>query len=640
MPQRKALLIGCPLGLQGPTHDVSAMEELLREQDFQVIRCCGPEATQTGIREAWGRLIEECQPADAVVIYYSGHGGLINGSGFRGPGLPACYQTLCPMDYEEGSVEDFRGILDFEITHLVRQTTDRTKNVTTIFDCCHSAHITRAPIPREHSTGNSTVTTVVRSLPRMTFDLTSYVRSLPNIFSPDPDGGVHLLTSLDNPYAVRIFAAEVDQKAYEYQKEDSSWAGAMTEALIKEIRQQSDRGRSWRTTIMKVREVVQRRFDQRPQSHGPDQRRLFSMEMTPVNVLHVKLQEGHPVMAGGSVLGVRRGDVYVIQPFGDEYIDEAACLGTATVVNLCGFQALLALNLRPGCSIPQDGALAFQRTNVADTDGFQHDNNSVQARIAGLVRSADVPGHRHGDGHEEGPPQLAMRCVTQDDSIILFAGNNLKLCEFANTSEGIQSVVDAAEQIVKAQHLLSLRCEVQEEQLQHRLQVSLTTQNQMDQTAVSVQTRGIEEEDYLRIRLQNLGAERLYVAVFEINVAGKITLLTRSTPCGKAMSSRQESTLGSNWLENRGLKMTWPTGIGRESPIQEHLVLVVTDHEADLRALETRKTSPTLRDVQRAAEIPHIRWAVLHLRFLLRPRPVADSGPGSDNSTDSLVQAR
>ncbi|GCB20548.1 metacaspase-1B [Aspergillus awamori] len=624
MPQRRALLIGSPLGLQGPTHDVGAMEELLRDLDFYIIRCCGEEATQHGIREAWRRLINECEANDAVVIYYSGHGNLINASGFVGPGPPACYQSLCPMDYGQGTVNDFRGILDFEITNLVRQTTDKTTNVTVIFDCCHSAHITRAPTVHTHSG----VQAIARSLPRMTYDITSYIRSLQQV-SDNVEGG--FLVTQDNPHAVRIFAAEVDEKAYEYRREDGSWSGAMTEALIEEIRRLQGRSASWRATIMKVREQVQRKFKQRPQSHGPDQRLFFSTDEAPIKILHLRIQEGRAILRGGSVAGVRQGDIYTIQPFGEEYINAESCLGTGTVVGLCGFQASLKLDLSPGCSIPQEGALAFtQKKEGIHNPSVLELYNKLCNDAAPNVTDGSYPlRFTNAPTGEDISGQASAKCVVNDGAIVLFTSGDISIGKYNFTSEGILSIVNAAEQLAKAQELLLLHCEEPEERLRHRLQVSLDKQGPTEGEAVPIEGVGIYEDEYLRIKLQNLGSERVYVAVFEINVAGKITLLTRATPRGKPMSSKKESTLGTNWLEQRGLEVHWPTGVARGRPIPEHLVVVVADNEVDLTTLETAENTPKLRDVQRAAEIPHICWDVLHFEFQLL----------STSSTDSVDRA-
>ena len=51
----------------------------------------------------------------------------------------------------------------------------------------------------------------------------------------------------------------------------------------------------------------------------------------------------------------------------------------------------------------------------------------------------------------------------------------------------------------------------------------------------------------------------------------------------------------------------------------------MADNEVDLRALETAGNTPELRDVQRAAEIPHVYWNVFHFEFQLLPTSSPDS---------------
>ena len=49
------------------------------------------------------------------------------------------------MDFDKTTDGDFRGILDIEISYLLRDTTDKTKNVSIILDCCHATRMARDP---------------------------------------------------------------------------------------------------------------------------------------------------------------------------------------------------------------------------------------------------------------------------------------------------------------------------------------------------------------------------------------------------------------------------------------------------------------------------------------------------------------
>src|SRR4051794_5955999 len=122
MPSKRALLVASPFrGLRGPPNDVEKVAKILGHLDFDITRCCGTSATRDGILSAWRRLIEKTSPGDAVVIYYSGHGGIVESPGKPGQGLqdldlatPWRYQFLVPMDFDKSTSGDFRGVLDVE----------------------------------------------------------------------------------------------------------------------------------------------------------------------------------------------------------------------------------------------------------------------------------------------------------------------------------------------------------------------------------------------------------------------------------------------------------------------------------------------------------------------------------------------
>jgi hypothetical protein len=148
--------MGSPYGgLVGPKHDVEIMAQILERQGFVITTCFGKNATRDSIRTAWRALIDQTSSEDTVVIYYSGHGGLIEspqkiklGSQVIEPILPETpwrYQFIVPVDFDKTTEKDFRGILDVEISYLLRDMTNKTRNVTTILDCCHAGQMSRHP---------------------------------------------------------------------------------------------------------------------------------------------------------------------------------------------------------------------------------------------------------------------------------------------------------------------------------------------------------------------------------------------------------------------------------------------------------------------------------------------------------------
>ena len=108
-------------------------------------------ATADGIRAAYAELAQDCGRDDAALVYYSGHGGrFMNRLRQKDPGLPNSLRFIVLTDYAQASGGVFPWILAEELSVMRRDLTERTRNVTTIFDCCHSARMFRAPevVPR------------------------------------------------------------------------------------------------------------------------------------------------------------------------------------------------------------------------------------------------------------------------------------------------------------------------------------------------------------------------------------------------------------------------------------------------------------------------------------------------------------
>lgn len=133
MAAKRALLIGSSYdNLPGTENDVNTVADLLRRHGFDVDnetyvkKLCGNDATRPKILDAWEELISNSSWDDVVIIYYSGHGGLAKSSGSDpSPQRPSRIQFLVPTDFDLNA-EDWKGILDDEISQLLLRTTGKT----------------------------------------------------------------------------------------------------------------------------------------------------------------------------------------------------------------------------------------------------------------------------------------------------------------------------------------------------------------------------------------------------------------------------------------------------------------------------------------------------------------------------------
>src|SRR5260370_23207160 len=145
--RKRALLIGCQIGaLRGVHADVELMAGLLGSFGFEASTLVQAQATCEGIRDAYRGLIEDTAAGDAAVVYYSGHGARFkNPVAAQDPSEPRWLQYLCPTDIDDVGGGAFRGLLAEELSQLQWALTEKTDNVTTILDCCHSARMSRDP---------------------------------------------------------------------------------------------------------------------------------------------------------------------------------------------------------------------------------------------------------------------------------------------------------------------------------------------------------------------------------------------------------------------------------------------------------------------------------------------------------------
>lgn len=262
--RRTALLIGAQThGLTGVGNDIDTMAVQLARRGFTTVRCQGRQATRAGILDSYERLVREARTADAVVVYFSGHGGVAVAPPElvpRGPFVAPRLQFIVPTDYDESMDSDFRGVTAVELSVLLARLTGTTPNVTVLLDTCHAAHMSRDADLR------------VKALYRPAYlDVAEHLRRL----------GRHGLDTtirhvLGNPDAVRIVACGADQSAYEYTNSEGLRCGLLTESMASALTEVGDQPVTWATLMQRVRRRVREVVPgQRPEAEGPSLRQLF-----------------------------------------------------------------------------------------------------------------------------------------------------------------------------------------------------------------------------------------------------------------------------------------------------------------------------------------------------------------------------
>ncbi len=128
--------------LEGCVNDVFLMSAVLQESGFapDCIRVClDDRATADGILERLEWVLDDPQPGDQRVFYFSGHGATIPQYGeYNEP--DRLTETLVPWDFDWSSKT---AIIDEQIFALYAQLPYQSR-LAMIFDCCHSGGMHRA----------------------------------------------------------------------------------------------------------------------------------------------------------------------------------------------------------------------------------------------------------------------------------------------------------------------------------------------------------------------------------------------------------------------------------------------------------------------------------------------------------------
>jgi hypothetical protein len=613
---KRALIIACPFGgLNGPLADAEAMKNALLKQGFEIAECCGPSATRRGILEAWQCLIDATSAGDTVVIYYAGHGALVRPRDEEGDAvsqeLPT-YQVLVPMDYDQTTNDDFRGILSMEISYLLRNTTAKSRNVTVIIDCCHSGRLFRGPgwglEFRSRNLSEVRYHSVADFLARL-----------------HREG--HFRAELDitgNPHAVRIAASTPNESAMEYANSQGVWRGALTEALISALELVNGHEVSWRTILLHVRRLVQSRFpSQHPQAEGPAERVPFSMRNVMAAALqHLVAVDDTPVLLAGSLIGIQEGNIYAVMPFSRKYMRTNEELPEATVVSVAGFRAELKLNTWPQWEeFDRHGALALLKYEV-----FQALPICLPSSLEGLQNAIEQSKY--------------LRCGVASDPIIgtfKHEADTVTLCTHKGVqiasrkidnaqgarSHSFDDVIKIAERLARAQRVMNLQCESKRERLRHNVDIEIGTvkDRKPDRIFQKESNNDVTEGELIYIQMENKGESTVHVSVFNINVAGRVSFMTPHEPTGYELLPNDEQTLGHNGCYLKGIPLCWPEGV-QKSPIDEQFLFVLTNSPVDIRDLADSVNF----DLAAARDMPpippkpiQIRYDILHAHFTVHP---------------------
>ena len=620
---RRALLIGSTVGnILGIENNLAGVAAMLDARGFAVQTVHGAGASRHGILAAYDKLIEDTEEDrhDPAVIYYTGHGGMVTNTDQPGEALlPHAFQCIIPTDYEQGTDADFRGISAFELSLLAARLTEKTRNVTVIFDCCHAAQMSRgAAQPR-----GLTAPTRLGMTRHMQHLRERYERWLPQ-------------PVISNPHAVRIVASGVLDPAWPMQDADRQWYGAMTLALLRVLDEVGDAAVSWTSIIAAVRSRIRDAYpDQRPEVEGPQKRRAFSLEE--VDEASVSIRHGPAgfTLGAGVLGGVTAGDIYAAVGL-DAPDRELARFEVTRATALSAEATLVAW--QPGVTELPPSAVAVSRERAIARKPIRVDADRPEAAAAIEQAIAKTP---------------RLRVATQADVAAIAT------LTLANATLGISDAegplrpplafpAQLPEALAVAGHLAAAR-QLLDLEGEHGVASSELESEwgTVDRGVMSKQPdRGgkLTTSDRIYIRIKNLGWRDLLAHVFNVGLAGHIHLLSRSAPAGQPLRPGDELVLGDRGdRELVGLPVPWPRDVPRKRARIDTVLIIVTTAATDLRVLESDDPRPTPRSAvsplqqllrqlhdgtTRGAEPTATEpYLMLRYQFLLHP-PAGDGAAG------------
>lgn len=566
---RRALVLGSQIdGLRGVDNDTRQMAAMLGARGFALDIRIGADATRAGMLAGYDQLIAASGPDDAAVVYYCGHGYHASV-----PEEARSWQCIAPTDLRDGTVTDWRGITAWELSIKQAQLTAKTRNVTVILDCCHSAQLSRS---------DGIVGATPRALPHPVhtgFD--HHLAALRATYGPAVDA----VDPVSNPHAVRVVACGQREVAFEAPDREGEYHGVFTDELIGVLTQAGTAPVSWATIIGAVRTRVLRRFTrQRPDIEGPVRRGLFSLtEHDDLGRVAVTAVGEQFRLSVGQLTGVVVGDVYGVLPAGVAGHDDARTLAQLEVIEV--FATTASARRTTGVDpIPADAVAVPIRRRAArwpvTIEGTKPARAVVEAAIsASRTLRTSLPG-------EAG--SLAMVRVENDAVTIEDAGG--PLFPPAAFPSGLDSVLAQLANLGVAQGLREL--EGEHGVLAGDLAIELGTVHEGQTRRLPNHGGVLGLRDRYYLNLEQRGPRPLFVHMLNLSARGKVTLLTHFARGGVVLDRHHPSVMLGQRADGAviGVGLRRPEGLPRNgmSRLME-FVVVATPTTTDLSGFETRE---------------------------------------------------
>jgi hypothetical protein len=557
-------------GLRGVHADVESMRAALDQFGFDTTVLVERDATYAGILDAFRQLVDATGCDDAVVVYFSGHGGRQrHPNATAETSNPTWLQYLIPTDLDDDDGRTFRGILAERMSLLQRELTERTDNVTTILDCCHAARMSRHPSLMPKTPGRST--------PIRWEAVQASLDEIRAYLPPD------VMLADGSPLAVRLVACAPEETAYELALAGSGGPrGVLTATLARLLRQPGSVRLTWRQVIAQLRPAVMELVrNQRPELEGPVDRYLFSTaEQSATGVLPVLVERATAFLEYPKLFGVDVGDRYALVAPG---ADPASPIAVATVDRVVDGRARLgvagasAATLPPGVEAhPLEVALGGRPVAVEPAD------HPRRPRIVDAMSR-----WRHVRVAEpDDVPMATVRLRGSDAELLDAHGEPLGERPYRSTGRQMTRLGLDLRRLALAAHLGNLTSGTGPDALPAGVDIECALLGEHKETRLASGAH-LFEGDRVLMRFRNASGERRYVTVFDLGLLGAVSHLSISEPSGVGLEDGASYELYRVPVTNAltGVELYWPSGLPRGGPRAGTFLVITTDRPQDLRNL-------------------------------------------------------
>lgn len=536
-PAKWALLVGVDEyqspdvpPLKGAVNDVRLMRQVLVGKfDFppaNVLVLENRQATRQAILDAIrDHLIAKARTGDVAVFHFSGHGSQMkDAAGDEGDEIDGLDETLVPHDSRTPGIFD---ISDDELNGLLGELARKTKNVTFIFDSCHSGAAARG--------GNT-------------------VRSIPVDTRPPPPASSFAVgrRGAEGESDLRLDAADYVLISGSLAKELSNEAtfgerrhGALTWFLVQALNGLSSKA-TYRDVLDDVRAEVSARFpSQHPQIEGPGQDLVvFGTEkIAPRPYVLVSPAGGRNLrVEAGKAMGVGVGTTLKVHAPRTADFGATKPAARVKVTSVDDFEAVAQI-VEGGPVQPRSRAV-LEAATFGDTSIPVHvatQGSPVLAQVKDAL--GRVPAIALADDATG-----ARLVVRQDQARILIQSGDLELLVPpvpAASANAHERVVDQVKDIVHWMVVLDLRNPASAMNVGFELR-------RAGEPRGALAPKELSSGGELVFRIENQDTRPLYVYVLDVSSDGSIELVF--PPRGEQQQLRAGGSI------ERRLRMTVPSG--------------------------------------------------------------------------------